>query len=67
MGNIRIVCRCDIDQFRHIDWPTAMVCRPNLGDIVRPYDSYNLEMAVLSIMHCQDIKGPYLIVRLGLK
>lgn len=68
-GPVTVACRTNLDQFRHVRWPTTLSCVPAIGDQIDGFE-WNSNKTVASlrvcgITHSYDRNGnPYLGIEL---
>ena len=63
---IDVICSTQLEAFSREDWPTEMVCRPNIGDCVQAVSGKKLY--IMDITHSFSKRGkPYLQVELHSK
>lgn len=57
---VKVTCRTNLDDYRGVNWPTEMACRPVIGDRVRDQEGKR-ELKVCSITHgsSRDYSTPH--------
>ena len=62
--NIPVRCHTNLDLHPCEVWPDHLICRPDVGDIIR--SSTGLELKVVRIEHCFSVDADWLDVELHL-
>lgn len=61
---IDVKCRTNIDKYKTHTWPTAFVCRPELGDSVQ--SKQGMKLVIVQLTHNMNDNTPLLEVELHL-